>query len=387
MINITADGEANVLRCPLPSESDFDLELQEVEVVLSSSSTEEVEINDGLFLRNIGSSIRYDGLISYSPLIGDIAVPKFTSGDPSIATVSSSGNITTIESGNVDIFCRAFQTTKKVTHNARFQTPVTLDTFLNYLEGTLGNQSTNETDSIIAIGGDLNLFSVKSPQTNTYTRNSSCWASSLDWTGVSPHNSADQFRRGGTLVSPRHLIWANHFNIPNGTTITFISNTNEVVTRTISNSLAIPSSDSQVGILNEDVPSSISYYLVMPPNWRDYLVNAFLTFLPLITTDQEQKALCRELTNGNLQSGLYAHRRANEEPRASLSENIIVGDSGQPMFMLVNGEMVFLGCHYTSFGIFPIHTYFEAINAAMITLGGGYQLTEVDLSGFTDFSS
>jgi hypothetical protein len=387
MISITADSEANVLRCPPPSESDFNLELQEVEVVLSSASTEDLEINDGLYRRNIGSSIRYDGVVTYVPQIGDVAVPKFVSANPSIATVSSNGSITTVSSGNVDIFCRAFQTTKKVNHNARFQTPVTVDTFLNYLDGSLGADSTSGVNALISSGGDLNIFSVKNTQTGTYTRNSSCWASSLDWTGVSPTNSVDPFRRGGTLVSPRHLIWANHFNIPNGATMTFVSNSNEVFTRTISNSVQIANSDIRVGVLNSDIDSSISFYSVLPANWRDYLVSVLFTFLPLITTDQEQKALCRELTNVSTNGELLAHRLAQVEPRQNFTEPLITGDSGQPMFMLVDGEMVFLGTHYTAIGISQIVKYITEINSAMTTLGGEYQLTEVDLSGFIDFSS
>jgi len=387
MISITADSEANVLRCPPPSESDFTLELEEVEVVLSSASTENVEIGDGLYRRNTGSSIRYDGVVAYIPQTGDVAVPKFVSANPSIATVASNGTITTTAPGNVDIFCRAFQTTKKVTHSARFQNPVTVDTFLNYVEGSLGAESTGALDALISSGGDLNLFSVQDPQTNTYTRSTSCWAASLDWTGVSPTNSADPFRRGGTLVSPRHLIWANHFNIPNGTSMTFVSNENEAFARTINNSVQIGNSDIRLGLLNSDIDPAISFYSVLPSVWRDYLASVRFTFLPLIATDQEQKALLRELTNVSATGELLAHRLAQVEPRQNFTETLITGDSGQPMFMLVNGQMVFLGTHYTAFSISQIVKYIPEINTAMAALGGGYQLTEVDLSGFTNFAS
>lgn len=389
MISIAPDATEIKIRCPLSSESNFSLELQEVEIVLSASSTSNVEISDGLFQRNVGSSARYDAIVYYIPEVGDVTIPNFSSSNSSIATVGNSGNVTTVGSGNVDIFCRAFQTTKKVTHNARTVTPTTTDTFLNYLDGTLGKHSTNEGNSVIAGGGQLNLFSVKNPQTPTYTRNSSCWASLLDWTGVSPHNSAGGFQRGGTLVSPRHLVWANHFNIPNGTTITFVSAENEVFTRTLTSSIQIGTSDIRVGVLNGDIDESVSHYSVLPSNWNDYLVTVSQTYIPLVTTDQEQKAICRELNNISItvHGGRIFHRFAQISPRQNFSENIVVGDSGQPMFMIIDGEMVFLGCHYNTGAIVSLHEYITEINAAMTTLGGGYQLTEVDLSGFTDFSS
>jgi hypothetical protein len=389
MISIAPDATEIKFRCPLSSESNFSLELQELEVVLSASSTSNFEIDDGLFQRNVGSSARYDAKVYYVPEVGDVTIPNFFSSNPSIATVGNNGNVTTVGSGNVDIFCRAFQTTKKVVHNARTVTPTTTDIFLNYLEGTLGEHSTHEVNAIISSGGELNLFSVKNPQTPIYTRNPTCWASSLDWTGVSPHNSAGGFQRGGTLISPRHLIWANHFNIPNGTTMTFVSAENQIVTRTLTNSLQISSSDIRVGVLNSDIGASVSHYSVLPSNWDDYLVTVSQTYIPLVTTDQEQKAICRELSNISITAhgGRMFHRLAQVSPRQNFSENIVVGDSGRPMFMIINGEMVFLGCHYNTGAIVSLHEYITEINAAMTTLGGGYQLTQVDLSGFTDFSS
>jgi hypothetical protein len=387
MISITADSEANILRCPPPSESDFNLELQEIEVVLSSASTTTITIDDGSYERSTGASVRYDAIVAYLPQVGNATVPKFESANTSIATVASNGSITTVGSGVVDIFCRAFKTSKKVAHNARFQNPTTVETFLNYLDGTLGSHSTAVLDSLINAGGQTALFSEKNNQTNTYARNAACWASSLDWSGVSPTNSAEAFKRGGTLISPRHLVWANHFNIPNGTTLTFVNNANEVFTKTVINSLRIGATDIRVGVLNSDVDQSVTYYAVLPADYRDYLVSVLLTYLPLITTDQEQKALCRELINVGASGQSWAHRAAQTGNRADYTENLVVGDSGQPLFMLINGQLVLLGSHYSAGAVPQLANYTTEINAAMTTLGGGYQLTTADLSAFTNFAN
>jgi hypothetical protein len=66
-------------------------------------------------------------------------------------------------------------------------------------------------------------------------------------------------------------------------------------------------------------------------------------------------------------------------PRSLFGENLIGGDSGNPAFLLVDGEAVLILTHHFSTGG-PFYTaHFDAVNAAMAQLGGGYQLTEFDL--------
>jgi hypothetical protein len=382
MIAISADGNANKLRCPSPSESDFTLELEEIKVVLSAGSSETYISDDSLYTRNTSATIRYDARVSYVPITGAVTLPLFRSSDQSVAVVSANGNVTTEETGAVDLFCRAFQTTKKVAHNARTQTPVTADVFANYIDGSLGAHTTTSTDSLLS-GEDVNLFSSTSP----FTRNLRCWAATLDWTGVSPTNSLDPLRRGGTLVSPRHVVWANHFNIPNGTSLTFVDNSNQTVIRTVSNSLQVANSDIRVGVLNEDVSGSISFYSVLPASWRNYLVTVLSTSLPLIAITQQKKVICREMFNIISNGEILAHGIAQKTDRSAYTAPLVVGDSGQPLFMLINNELILLGSHYTSTGIPQLTHYIDEINAAMTTLGGGYQLTTVDLSAFTNFAS
>jgi hypothetical protein len=389
MITIVADENESVIRCPSPTEFNFDVNIEEIETILSSASIENVEINDGLFERNTSSNLRIDGQINYIPISGPSFSPKLFSENSDLATVDSSGRITTVSSGMVDIFCRALQVTKKQNHSARFVSPTVSDVFLNYLSGTLGKHATEAVDGFIASGGALNLFSVKNNQSLEFQRSASCWLSSLNWTGVSPSNSEGGYQRGGTLVSPKHLILANHFNIPNGATVLFVTDNNVVVSRTISNSVQVSGSDIRVGILNNDVGEGVSFYSVLPNNWRDYLATVSQTYLPLVSIDQDQNIFCRELVS--ISVGLIGeaivHRNAILGDRQNFTQSIVSGDSGQPLFLLINNTPVFFGIHYTSTSASRINKYITEINAAMTTLGGGYQLTEADLSGFTDFSS
>jgi hypothetical protein len=71
--------------------------------------------------------------------------------------------------------------------------------------------------------------------------------------------------------------------------------------------------------------------------------------------------------------------------RLDFFEDIIRFDSGNPVFILINGQPILLTVWTRGGpGIGTSVTAFKAdINQLMSDLGGGYQLTEVDLTGFT----
>ena len=64
------------------------------------------------------------------------------------------------------------------------------------------------------------------------------------------------------------------------------------------------------------------------------------------------------------------------------------GDSGSPRFLIVNDELILLfTIHLWSNSGPGLTANIAAVNSAMTTLGGGYQLTLADLSSFTDYST
>ena len=75
-------------------------------------------------------------------------------------------------------------------------------------------------------------------------------------------------------------------------------------------------------------------------------------------------------------------------PRTAYYENFIMGDSGSPCFCILDSEAVLLTV--VSVGNAGAGTSVAAfrddINAAMTSLGGGYQLTTMDLSSFPDYA-
>ena len=46
-------------------------------------------------------------------------------------------------------------------------------------------------------------------------------------------NSNHGIRKAGTLITPRHAVWARHYNMPVNTTLRFVDKNNNVVDRTI----------------------------------------------------------------------------------------------------------------------------------------------------------
>ena len=73
--------------------------------------------------------------------------------------------------------------------------------------------------------------------------------------------------------------------------------------------------------------------------------------------------------------------------RLSYYENMITGDSGNPVFLIINGQLVIITViTYGGAGSgTSVAFHKDAINTMMATLGGGYSLTEVSLSGFNSY--
>lgn len=228
----------------------------------------------------------------------------------------------------------------------------------------------------------IKMYTIQDHATPNYVRNTGCWCNGIvqQLTCMSPWNSSGSNTRAGTVISPRHIIFANHYQIGAGATVRFVTADNQVVSRTMTGSLQAYS-DLQVGILDSDLPSSISFCKVAPPNLASYIaVDAMVYSLqvPSMGTDQEEKALISVMRSNCsfAQPSIAAFTPYYEEK--------IVGDSGNPAFLIINGELMLLTTWwYGGGGSGPsVYSHNVEINAAMATLGGGYQVTPMDLSSF-----
>lgn len=383
MLTITPNTARSIRSVPL-SEENFSVELQETSVLTVEGNETTVTLTDATFKRSTEAIARIDGQVFSTPLEGSPQI-SYRSADLTKATVNSDGRITTTGSGLVDIFAETPWLRRKVTHEARTIQPATVDIFQEYLADTLGLHIREAVAALAASGGHLPLFSTKNHDTVSYSRNPNNWFADYDFTGVSPWNSNGINLKGGTPVTPRHLIHAWHYEYtpPVGTTLRFVTEAGSVIVREVTARARVGATDIGITRLDADLPASIAVYPVLPANWRDYLVTVFPARIPIISLDQEQNALCRDMTGANSHS--IGHQNATGD-RSPFTETLIIGDSGQPNFMPINDELVFLGCHHTPSAFPHLASHIAEVNSVISDLGGGGQLTTADLNGFTDFS-
>lgn len=236
----------------------------------------------------------------------------------------------------------------------------------------------NQIDSRLVDGTTKPIFATQDHANSTYVRSTTCWAKDIDLTCASPWNSEGGNLLAGTLISPRHIVFANHYQLSVGTTIRFVAMNGTVVNRTMTAKQAVDD-DIMVGLLDSDVPAGISFAKVLPDDAETKLRAGS----PVLAFDQEEKALVIDFSwvaNGVL----WGDRPVTNQTRATYAESLISGDSGNPGFVIINGEAVLVTTWtYGGPGAGPaMHGHISGINAAMTALGGGYQLTTIDLSGF-----
>lgn len=263
--------------------------------------------------------------------------------------------------------------------------PAIVDAFQYWATGSLARHCADQIDGLIANKTQLNVFT--SPYSApTFTRNTACWANGVDLSCASPWNSSAGALHAGTLVSPRHVLFCKHasFYPSAGVTMYFVAPNNTVVTRTLSAVELIGNADIVVGVLNADVPAGITFAKVLPTNYATYLPGMnTVSSVPVMSLNQAERASIAGLRTLNIYfDNTYSSNYAN------YTGTIVAGDSGNPTFLIINGAPVLLGV-FTWGGYgggAHVAAYTTEINGAMTSLGGGYQLTAVNLTGFSTYS-
>lgn len=255
----------------------------------------------------------------------------------------------------------------------------------------------------VASSGAMQMFSTKGDSVTStgttstaWVRNTGVWSSvgsDVDWTGVSPWNQpfdgySSRYQKSGALISPRHVVLASHWHMPIGSNLLFVTNTDEMIYRTLSGLQSVPGTDITIGVLDSDVPDSVTYYPIIASSTLQALIKKFEPMgnydIPMVVFDQEKKAIVHSLSS--ISASTIGHTPYFSGPRSFLSEYIVSGDSGSPAFIVVDDRPILLFAHYSASGGPNLGNYISQINTAMTTLGGGYQVTQYDPTCFTQYT-
>lgn len=381
----------------------------------ASFSAVATAVADRVVLRSTTFSYVQDALANAVKANGYFGSNAFASETPGVVIGSAEGEspyrFTYVASGTARVRATATNgLTQIAAANVTAGGSTTTDAWNSWAVGSLGRHIVESFAALAVPGKTLDMFSIKNHTDApfTYVRNDACWLFGVDTSCISPWNSLGGQTRAGTLITPLHAVFADHFPVTVGTTVRFVNQPPNATgslsfeDRTVESVASIPSLDIQVARLSSSV--AMPFCKVMPTNSVAYLPsvrqsknNDFLPLgiprLPIVATNQDKHVgykSCFEINNGwgTWYSGVSVNGSATLAEYANFRPTVRIGCSGHPVFCLINGELALLGLYYsanggTSFCQQATHT---AVNQALTTLGGGYQLTAANLSGFTSFA-
>lgn len=201
------------------------------------------------------------------------------------------------------------------------------------------------------------LFTYYQPRAISKWRNN--WTLPLDFTGVSWNDS-----RTATLISRSHVAMAAHYMRDSHTPVMFHDRNGKPYERYIVSTKVLNGvADIAIGKLNLPLPNGIHSYRLA--DMADVIPGK-----PVIVTDQTMTASIHRI-GGTFGRSISFQYHPDIDP--IYQRNLIVGDSGNPTFILKNGEMCLLETHTTGgTGAGPCYANPEiqaAIKAAISELG------------------
>ena len=322
-----------------------------VDHFVSGGTSDEDTVGDSVFEVTSSATVDHNAQIigtDDQPLLG------FASQTPDIATVSDTGYVTRVSDGIAKITVKTRYGTVLV--NVPVSREVT--TFTQWLRFVEGSLARHMYDQIVSRLADLDPVVAKPIYTTFPNRNALNWSNygttPLDITCIAQSN------RNGTLITPWHVIFAEHHSPSIGATIRFSDNAGTIINRTVADrrvtsQMGSTMADLCVVRLNDAVPESIIPAQFFPANYQDYLpstrqfswdtANGPPYGVPLCSTDGQRKLLTNALFYVN-QFGIgtynwtvfpYIHLPVDIEP---FFEQPTGGDSSSGIFACIHDRLV-----------------------------------------------
>ena len=395
-LKLKGGGSVNLRAVTLVDRPAASVSYDFVNELVAGSFSEVVSIADTEYNRNTAATYYYRGSVSVSGMTN----PTITNLDPTRATIGADGLVTRLASGTCRIIVRGNGISLPLTLDLATKSEgAIVDEYSAPATGSLAATLITQGESRITNGMTMatngKVFTTQNHAGNTYVRNPNVWCADIvsKLTCISPWNSRGGATRAGTLITPRHVINAEHYPLEVGDTIRLVAADNTVHTRTVTGKATHPTytpynPDFRVYTLNSDLPAAITPCKVAPANIGSYLVNNFQNRPPALGLDQEEKALAIDYNGGG---GFLFPTNAD---RLVFSESKISGDSGNPAFLIVDGNLVLLTV-WTSGGAgagTAVASNLTKINEmilaadAQANVSTGYTVTEADFSAWPDYN-
>lgn len=422
------------------SSRSFDLQAIQQPRILTNGTTSQVQVGDTNYLRNIAPVSVND--YSILPIFRDEktgSIDFISSNNPAIANNSNEKDnlMSHISVGTVGITVGLSSGEKAgIGITTSESSGDTVDEFSSFATGSLIK---NADDKIL----ELKLGSTQAPEhyaaysiynisSGSFQRNENFWLNDYNFSGVCVETAGSNTRMC-VAITPWHALAINHFSFhPQvGETVKFCTQSNETISRTVDSFLRVGSLDCVVVKFTTALPESVKKYKMLPLASGNYLPtnkNIYRStdifrkqrarLFPIIVCSHYLSESSYTLTRNN--RFFYLHRAetivfeendiydlgyessplalnsrfmqhssfSSDSGYSGYGTNIIGGDSGGPIFSIVNNDLVLLASNIGTNYALNLCKYLTEIQNTINTLGpSGQTIQTIDLSGFTNFSS
>lgn len=351
--------------------------------------TSQIIMDDSLFdfTNKVSTNSVFD--VAISNVINPVLATILT---PSVATFDAT-HVDFVSDGDAVIEFSDGHTKKQISGAVRENiTQASSQAFNSFIPGSLA-RALDDSITALVLAKTASATTTEVTATNnwvdTIVRNPDLWCSSLDLSAIALASAAG----GGNLtaISPWHVIGANHYFNSAGL---WVDSNGAVVSRTVTASQQIGTSDIRIGVLNAALPDTILPMKVMPSNWRDY-IPGYLYNIPCAYFDVGEVGSAKQC--GILST--YQIRQASDgilldfevspdaDKAAFYSTNVspsIDFNSGSPVFFILGATPILLGTWYYAGEAPIISDYITEINAVMASLYGSssHQLQQINISEY-----
>ncbi len=216
-----------------------------------------------------------------------------------------------------------------------------------------------------------NIFATYNKSGKSLLANS--WVKQFDASGIAFNNS-----RAGTLVTPSHVVVANHYQHPVGATLVFHDRQGNPEERVIvARKHAI--GDCAVALLDTPLPANYMPYSLL--KHRAGLEGKLRKEFVLVT-DKNRRLFVHQV--GGFRNN-EVMLNFNKKEQIGYGKTLVKGDSGNPAFVMVGGKPVLLETHSKAgsngfiLGVFYGHPEVQsALEKAITELGGKGKVSYVN---------